>query len=557
MTRGSNVRLLLLTLLSSVLLPLALPNEFVGDAAKLFGLKPDESFYWGNALIGVVCLVPVLVAIVRAPSFKVASWLGVVFGGVSTALSSFWLIFFQGFTVWTYGGTILGYCGYNALLFPFLRGLSRLNPRLRPFLLAVGWSVYEYFKSIGFLGYPWGLIAYPVGNILPLIQFVDITGVWGVSLLMALVNALIAELTLAGWRLSFRRQAAFVVVLFAGAFIYGAIRMAVPIPADKAANLLLVQQNVDPWGGGNGKAAENSMDVNVNLTAAAVRQLDRKPDLAVWSESSVSSVGVNLDGSYYPQKNALVPGIQGGGVPVLFGGVVIVDLQKQAFWNAAVLADASGTVRDVYGKMHPVPFAESIPFYELEPVRRFFRNVVGIWNPWVSGTRHTVFRTPLASGGTLTFGVPICFEDAFADLCRQYLLDGADMLVNITNDSWSKTWSSEIQHFQVARFRAIENRRVLVRSTNGGVSAVVDPWGGIRTRMPFFERTWRDVNVPVYKEKFPTPYTRYGDWLPQCLIALVLIALVINVLPKKKRSSVDDLLLLSHRDAITAQWDLL
>jgi len=182
---------------------------------------------------------------------------------------------------------------------------------------------------------------------------------------------------------------------------------------------------------------------------------------------------------------------------------------------------------------------------------------VGIWNPWVSGTRHTVFRTPLASGGTLTFGVPICFEDAFADLCRQYLLDGADMLVNITNDSWSKTWSSEIQHFQVARFRAIENRRVLVRSTNGGVSAVVDPWGGIRTRMPFFERTWRDVNVPVYKEKFPTPYTRYGDWLPQCLIALVLIALVINVLPKKKRSSVDDLLLLSHRDAITAQWDLL
>jgi len=557
MTRGSNVRLLLLTLLSSVLLPLALPNEFVGDAAKLFGLKPDESFYWGNALIGVVCLVPVLVAIVRAPSFKVASWLGVVFGGVSTALSSFWLIFFQGFTVWTYGGTILGYCGYNALLFPFLRGLSRLNPRLRPFLLAVGWSVYEYFKSIGFLGYPWGLIAYPVGNILPLIQFVDITGVWGVSLLMALVNALIAELALAGWRLSFRRQAAFVVVLFAGAFIYGAIRMAVPIPADKAANLLLVQQNVDPWGGGNGKAAENSMDVNVNLTAAAVRQLDRKPDLAVWSESSVSSVGVNLDGSYYPQKNALVPGIQGGGVPVLFGGVVIVDLQKQAFWNAAVLADASGTVRDVYGKMHPVPFAESIPFYELEPVRRFFRNVVGIWNPWVSGTRHTVFKTPLASGGTLTFGVPICFEDAFADLCRQYLLDGADMLVNITNDSWSKTWSSEIQHFQVARFRAIENRRVLVRSTNGGVSAVVDPWGGIRTRMPFFERTWRDVNVPVYKEKFPTPYTRYGDWLPQCLIALVLIALVINVLPKKKRSSVDDLLLLSHRDAITAQWDLL
>jgi apolipoprotein N-acyltransferase len=571
MTRASNVRLLLLTLLSSVLLPLALPNEFVGGAARILGLKADETFYWGNALIGLVCLVPVFVAIVRAPSFKVASWLGVVFGGVSTALSSFWLMFFQGFTVWTYGGTILGYCGYNALLFPFLLGLSRLNPRLRPFLLAVGWSVYEYFKSIGFLGYPWGLIAYPVGSVLPLIQFVDITGVWGLSLLMALVNAMIAELALAGWRPGWRpawhsafpRQAAFVVVLVASAFVYGAIRMTVPIPADKTANLLLVQQNVDPWGGGDGKAAEDSMGVNVNLTAAAVRELPRKPDLAVWSESSVSSVGVNLDGSYYPQKNALVPGIQEGGVPVLFGGVVIVDLPKQAFWNAAVLTDANGAVKDTYGKMHPVPFAESIPFYELEPVRRFFRNVVGIWNPWVSGTRHTVFRVPLAQsgaqgpGGTLSFGVPICFEDAFADLDRQYLLDGADMLINITNDSWSKTWSSEIQHFQVARFRAIENRRVLVRSTNGGVSAVVDPWGGIQARMPFFERTWRDVQVPVFKESSLTPYTRFGDWLPQCLIALVLIALVINVLPKKKRSSEDDLLLLFRGDAITPPRDLL
>ena len=166
-----------------------MPNEFLGGAARILGFKPDEGLYWGNAILGIVCIAPVFVAIIRAPSFKVAAWLGVVFGGVSTALSSFWLIFFQGFTVWTYGGTILGYCGYNALLFPFLRGLSRLSPRLRPFLVAVGWSVYEYFKSIGFLGYPWGLVAYPVGNVLPLIQFVDITGVWGLSLLMSLVNA--------------------------------------------------------------------------------------------------------------------------------------------------------------------------------------------------------------------------------------------------------------------------------------------------------------------------------------------------------------------------------
>ena len=540
--RIAELRLFLLTLLSSVLLPLALPNEFVGGAISILGLRADESFYWGNALLGLVCIAPVFYAICRAPSFKVAARLGAVFGGVSTALASFWLMFFEGFSVWTYGGTILGYMGYNALLFPFLLGLSRLSSRFRPFLLAVGWAVYEYFKSIGFLGYPWGLIAYPVGGVLPLIQFVDITGVWGLSFLMALVNALIAEYALSGWRPRFRRQGAFVLFLIACALGYGVVRLATPIPAPTTANLVLVQQNTDPWGGGNGKGAESSLDVNVNMTVDAERTAARKPDLAVWSESSVSSIGVNLDGTYYPPKNPLVSGIQKGGVPVLFGGVVIINLEKQAFWNAAVLASKDGAVLDTYGKMHPVPFAESIPFYELAFVRNFFRNVVGIWNPWVSGTRHTVFRVPLAAGGTMAFGVPICFEDAFADLCRQYLLKGADLLVNITNDSWSKTWSSEIQHFQVARFRAIENRRVLVRSTNGGVSAVVGPWGEIRVRMPFFERTWRDVEVPLYKEKTATPYTRFGDWFPQALIGLVLIVLVLNRVPKKKRpSTLDDL----------------
>jgi apolipoprotein N-acyltransferase len=415
-----------------------------------------------------------------------------------------------------------------------------MSPRFRPFLLAVGWAVYEYFKSIGFLGYPWGLVAYPMGGILPLIQFVDITGVWGLSFLMALVNALIAEYALAGWRPRFRRQGAFVVFLVACAFVYGAIKLATPIPASSTASLVLVQQNTDPWGGGNGKGAENSIDVNVNMTVDAVRAAERKPDLAVWSESSVSSIGVNLDGTYLPPRNALVPGIQKAGLPVLFGGIVIVDQEKQAYWNAAVLASKDGVVQDTYGKMHPVPFAESIPFYNLAPVRLFFRNVVGIWNPWVSGTRHTIFRVPLDSGGTMAFGVPICFEDAFADLCRQYLLKGADLLVNITNDSWSKTWSSEIQHFQVARFRAIENRRVLVRSTNGGLSAVVGPWGEIRMRMPFFERTWRVVGIPLYKDKALTPYTRFGDWFPQCLIGLVLIVLILNIVRKKKRPSILD-----------------
>jgi apolipoprotein N-acyltransferase len=543
------LRLLLLALLSSVLLPLALPNEFMGGAIRILGLHPDESFFWGNAILGLVCLAPAFYAISVAPTFGFASLLGVAFGGVSTALANYWLMFFQGFSFWTYGGPIIGYMGLNAVLFPFLRGFARMGGRFRPFLLALGWMVYEYFKSVGFFGYPWGLIAYPMGSFLPLIQIVDTTGIWGLSFLMALVNTLVAEYALAGpsawaaqvsqasqapaWHANlFVRQTAFAVVLVACVLGYGFFRLARPIPSASTVSLLLAQQNSDPWDSGNPN--NDSLKVNLDLTAEGVRASSPAPDLAVWSESSVTSVYVENGTHLIPAKNDLVPGVRQAGVPVLFGGVVIVDRRKEQAMNASVLISPEGTVLDTYGKIHGVPFAETIPFFEFPAVQRFFRNVVGVWNPWVSGNRFTIFRVPLRAGGTLAFGTPICFEDAFSNLCRDYITQGGDMLVNITNDSWSKTWSSEIQHFAVARFRAVENRRVLVRSTNGGLSAVVGPWGEIRARMPFFERTWKKVDVPVYRERTMTPYTRFGDWFAWVSILLLFVVLVVDVLPKKR-----------------------
>jgi apolipoprotein N-acyltransferase len=530
------VRLVLLAILSSVLLPLAIPNEFFGGAAKLLGLHPSEGLYWGNMVLALVCIAPVFYAVTRAPTFGFASLMGVVFGGISTSLSSFWLMFFQNFSVWTYGGVIIGYMGYNALLFPFLRGVSRISGRFRPFLLAVAWCVYEYVKSIGFLAYPWGLVANPAINFLPLVQFADVTGVWGVGFLMALVNALAAELALSGWRLQFRRQMAFVVFLAACALGYGIYRMETPIPHNATASLLLVQQNMNPWGEGGG--VDDSIKVNADLTVKGVQAPGKKPDLAVWSESSVSTVGVFPDGRYYPSAAKLVPFIQQAGIPVLFGGVGIADMDQQKLFNAAVLVDGQGKVLDTYGKIHLVPFAESIPFFEeSKGVRWFFTQVIHVWNSWVPGNRYTIFHVPVAEGGQMAFATPICFEDAFADLCRQFVVRGADILLNITNDSWSATWSAEIQHFQVAQYRAIENRRVLVRSANGGVSGVIGPWGDIESKMPFFQRMSMKVDVPVYRESTPTIYTRFGDWFPRVLALLLLVVLVVSVIPKKKEAA--------------------
>jgi apolipoprotein N-acyltransferase len=524
-----------LALLSGVLLPLALPNEVFGLIASAFGVQAHGSFYWGNTVLGLVAIAPVLYAACRAPSFRFASLLGVLFGALSTLLANFWLMFFQGYSIWTMGGVVIGYVGFNALLFPFLRGFGGIETRLRPFLLAAAWAAYEYFKSIGFLGYPWGLIAYPLADILPLVQFVDITGVWGLSFLAALANALVAEAvhllagTARGWargRAMLGRQALVGAVLAAACLAYGFVRLALPIPSQGSARLLLVQQNIDPWE--EGRARTDSTQINQDMTVAAVRSAAVPPDLAVWSESSVPDVWFTSQDWFNRRQASRVmePFARDAGVPVLFGGVGVKDYKKAEFHNAAALMSPEGRIVDTYAKMHPVPFAESIPFFEKPVVRGFFENVIGIQLPWVMGTRSTIFRVSLRAGGELAFGVPICFEDAFSDLCRGFVRRGAQMLVNITNDSWSKTWSAEIQHFAVARLRAVENRRVLVRSANGGVSAVIDPWGRILSRLPLFVRTTAITDVPLYQPDRWTVYTRFGDWFPRLLIGLLLVALV-------------------------------
>ena len=141
---------------------------------------------------------------------------------------------------------------------------------------------------------------------------------------------------------------------------------------------------------------------------------------------------------------------------------------------------------------------------------------------WVPGAEATIFSLPLRSGGLLRFATPICFEDAFPDLNRRYVRAGADMLINLTNDAWSQTVSAETQHFVAAKLRAVENRRVLIRATNGGVTGAIDPWGRVIGDVaPLFTATSLRLQVPVYRPRTDTPYTRFGDYLPPLVGALL------------------------------------
>ncbi len=172
------IRCLLLTLFSALLLFLAIPNEI---------------FPYGSPLFGSIALVPLYTAVRKASTLKFSSLLGVVFGTASSLLIYYWLMFFQDFSTWTITGTTFGYAIYFSILFPYLTSLTRMDRAYRPLLFAASWTIFEYFKSTGYLGFPWGLIPYPFHQLFSLIQIVDITGIWGLSFLIAFFNAVVGE----------------------------------------------------------------------------------------------------------------------------------------------------------------------------------------------------------------------------------------------------------------------------------------------------------------------------------------------------------------------------
>ncbi len=507
---SGNLRLLL-AVVSAVLLALALPNE-------LFSL--------GSPLFGTVALAPLLVALYHTPSYRQAVGIGAVFGTLSSLLTNYWLLFFQDFSVWTLGGVTLAYLGWHALLAPILRFTSSVPATYRPFAIAAVWALYEYLKSSGFLGYPWGLIAYPVHGLTPLIQLVDITGVWGLSLLMALVNAIAAEwlepaLYPRGTPIPAHRWrgTAAVACLVAAALGYGTAALGREIPATGTADLVLVQHNSNPWLTGD---AEETVETLQRLTADAIAARRHPPDLVVWSETAVTYPVLPGGETTQPRVPAAVTGLS---VPLLTGIPWLLEHDPVQAMNAALLVGPGGRVLDHYGKRHLVPFAESVPFWEVPAVRRFFNDVVGLHATWAAGSRWTVFALPLRAGGTLRFAAPICFEDSFPYINRRFVRAGADLLINLTNDAWSRTVSAETQHLVAAKLRAVENRRVLVRATNGGVTTAIDPWGRvIGSPAPLFTEYALRLQVPVYRPTHPTVYTRFGDYLP-AVIAAGLLAL--------------------------------
>ena len=267
----------------------------------------------------------------------------------------------------------------------------------------------------------------------------------------------------------------------------------------------------------------SSIKKGQDITREALKNFDA--DLVVWSENSFRYPYTEGSRLYMrlPEGDPFIRFLSETGSPLLVGSPVILDIEKEEVLNAAVLISSNGTIMGYYGKHQLVPFAEHIPFWNIRAVRSFFENIVGLNSAgWTPGEKNVILHLPLKSGGTVKFGAPVCFEDVFPALCRGFFKSGADLLINITNDSWSKTVSGETQHFVAARYRAVEHKRYLIRSTNAGVTSVIGPGGRTEAALPLYEEGFLLAEIGIPENQKVTAYMILGDFLPFMLAAVIL-----------------------------------
>jgi apolipoprotein N-acyltransferase len=324
-----------------------------------------------------------------------------------------------------------------------------------------------------------------------------------------------------------RTAQAMMILLLVGTILgYGAKRVSQEIPSSGTIRVLLVQQNADAW---NTQDIARPLLVAQHLTEDGLEASDMPPDFIAWSETSLRYL-YDQGRTWYQQNPAEQPFAEflaSLPSPLLTGAPLRNPVTEYAIHNAVLLLLQDGSIDQWYGKRHLVPFVENIPFWDSPLVRSLFQNVVGIPGIWAPGSGDPLLELTLRSGETARIATPICFEDGFPDLVRYLALEGAEILLNLTNNSWSRTDSAQLQHFVAARFRAVETRLGLVRSTNSGYTAVVDPWGSVAASLPMFEAGYLISDVPLYDAPM-TMYTRFGDFLPQFLVLVLAVLFAIS-----------------------------
>jgi apolipoprotein N-acyltransferase len=375
------------------------------------------------------------------------------------------------------------------------------------------WVAMEFaLMHLPAIGFPWNLLGYVAAGNLALVQLTAVTGIFGLSLLVAFFNGLCAWAVLQfvkGSNTSLPWPAGMGVAL---AVIALAGPRFVPRPGgDHVAHL--VQTNFPvalnyPSNWMQIHAGEMDQLEKLSISAA-----QKSPGLVVWPE--VPAPFSLQDPNFHARAVRIARGARNGFL------VGVLDFKplgngQSAPTNSAALLGPDGALDFIYDKIHLVPFSEYVPWREW---LFFARDLTGIIGDFQRGSQYKVGRI---AGGS--FSVYICYEAIFPNEVRRFTVAGAQLFINISDDGWFGASGAPEQHLAMARVRAVENRRWLLRDTNTGITVSVDPYGRIVARLAPDVRG--ELDAPYAFRSDLTPYARWGDWIAWlCVLAVLVLVL--------------------------------
>ena len=377
------------------------------------------------------------------------------------------------------------------------------------------WIAAEWVRIYLPAPFPWALLGYTQYAVRPVIQIADLGAIYLVSAVLVFVNAVLAEIARAGWRGRPLLIAALIGVPVA-TIGYGVARIAAIDAYDggHTINIGVAQANISQDHKWDREYEDSTVAIYERLSREAA---DAGAQLIVWPEAAVPFF-VPQD----PRSGGLEALAHSSNAHYFIGtpGFERTDTGGLYYNRAWSIARERGLVAS-YDKIQLVPFGEYIPFGFL---LSWLERAVEVGGEFGRGQEHVVFDGPAGVDGSPTrFSGLICYEGIFPALTREFVKSGAGLLLNISNDAWYGRTSAPYQHLAMVSVRAVENRVPLVRSTNTGISAVIDRTGRIRAATPLFEEAW--FSEPVDVGYAGSIYTEYGNWFI-CLSFAALFFLV-------------------------------
>lgn len=521
----------------------------------LFSLsQPSSLFSHGLAPLAFVALLPYFLLAFSCTKQEAILW-GGIYGALSYSVLVFWLFSFSRIA---FCGIVILYFLFFAFLTPLISMTYRVFGNKAFFAAWILYMSYEFVKTSGFLGFSYGVIAYSQWQFLPLIRIASIFGVWAVSALLVFPSAFLAvAMMFARDRSEEEIRSVKTLISRTGTFIvrkkfvvlgYGLVFLLSFLPffmqqqqTGTSYRIALIQPNSDPW-----KNTFSSYEEDLNtLIDLSKRAMDtgKTVDMLVWPETAFIPrikwhYKFRSNARMYALVDKLLTFIETSAVSVLIGNdEALYDPAAAAGntapeagrvdYNAALFFTPDTVLRppepQSYYKQHLVPFTEHFPYKNMFPFVYEWLSQADT-HLYEAGTEATVFRW-----NDLKISVPICFEDNFGSLTRNFAKNGANILINISNDAWAKSEACLLQHLSTSVFRAVETGLPMLRSTANGITCAISPSGKILKSIPPFAQGFLIVECEV-PEKANTAYLKIGDALAYAFlcggIALIVYCLI-------------------------------